>query len=121
MARVYDTYAFSTRVNYAIKCTKQGIITRGFDTCFEMYDSDFVFNAVCRRAMKDDELLSSMQHNMEWSVERINASLDKYKHLDYKALKEAAFDEIVKQIQAMADKFPEHRERCLVEIAKRPE
>ena len=45
---------------------------------------------------------------------------EKYAHLSDRELKEAAFDEIVRQLQFMADRHPGHSERYFAEIAKRP-
>ena len=54
MPRVYDTDAFSTRVNFAANYIRQGRKTsRTFDTCFEMNDGDAVATALVRRANAD--------------------------------------------------------------------
>lgn len=54
---VRDPDAFYERVNYAIRCIQIGRTgTRGYDTCFEMYDGELVAVAIYRRAQADPAL-----------------------------------------------------------------
>ena len=54
---VRDPDAFYERVNYAIRCILMGRTgTRGYDTCFEMYDGELVAVGVYRRVQANPAL-----------------------------------------------------------------
>ena len=58
---VRDPDAFYERVNYAIRCILMGRTgTRGYDTCFEMYDGELVAVAVYRHAQANPALLERL-------------------------------------------------------------
>ena len=60
---VYDREAFSERVAYAAQCILRGRTHgRAFDTCFEMFDDDYVVAMLMRRARKNPELATAL-HN----------------------------------------------------------
>jgi cystathionine beta-lyase family protein involved in aluminum resistance len=61
MTSPYDTHAFSTRVNYAAQCIRKGSTGgRSFDTCFEMYDGEFVVTMLVRKAERNPTFAAAM-------------------------------------------------------------
>jgi hypothetical protein len=83
---------FNTRVNYAIAYIKRSPLQRrserNFDSCFEIYDSDYVAVAIMRRALRNDKLSNALVKFL--SVDCWNEWVDiskKFSHLSNKELK----------------------------------
>lgn len=89
MPTVYDEENFSGRVNFAAKYISEGRnTTRHFDTCFEMYDGDAVYVALCRRAMKNPKLAENMPRYLCMSMRE--KLLEQYTHITTRKLPEIA-------------------------------
>lgn len=92
MPSPYDVEAFETRVSYAAACIVKGCTNgRTFDTCFEMYDGDYVAEALMRRAAKNPRLAEALERTMRLSQNKTwQDSHEQFKHLTRKQLREQA-------------------------------
>lgn len=87
---VYNPAAFEDRVNYAASVISKGIVPmngRHFDTCFEMFDGDYVVAALVRRTIKNPN--SKLATNLFRFIGEVSA-MQKYedtKHLGRKQLR----------------------------------
>ncbi len=73
-SNVYEPEAFQARVAYAAVCLVEGIQSRRFDTCFEMFDGDAVVVALVRRARKNPRLLAAIARGWSELVDGVPAS-----------------------------------------------
>lgn len=99
MPSVYDEENYQGRINFAAKYIAQGRrTTRHFDTCFEMWDGDFVATALYRRAQKNPKLAAALPRYL--NLDSIKATAEKYKDLSTSGLAKAAAEERAKQRKA---------------------
>lgn len=97
---VYEPDNFQARVDYAVLCAIRGTTQgRSFDTCFEMWDGEFVLEAVRRRAERNPKLAAVMHVFSQPHLERVKAQ---FSAMSRKELKEAAATER-KRCQAASD------------------
>lgn len=86
-----DADAFETRVNFAASYIAQGRpATRRFDTCFEMYDGDYVAEALYRRVLAHP---NSQLAKRIWSYigrELVERNHEKLKNIPRRKLASAA-------------------------------
>jgi hypothetical protein len=79
MASIHDENGFNERVNYAVaRIVSNKRTTRGFDTCFEMGDADYVAVAVYRRSLSNPKLARNLfkylgEDSVMKSVEKLKA------------------------------------------------
>ena len=90
---VYKPEAFEDRVNYAAAVIGRGIVpcnARVFDTCFEMFDGDYVAAALVRRTVNNPA--SKLAQNIFRFIDRDCAlqNYEKTKHLNRVALRSEA-------------------------------
>jgi len=92
MPSVYDdnTAGFRQRVKYAAACLANDVAigTRHFDTCFEMYDGDYVLEALFRRSATNPKLAAGMKKHMNPSS--IASAHEELQHLKRSELAPAA-------------------------------
>ena len=97
---VYNPERFEERVNYAASVISTGVVPmngRHFDTCFEMFDGDYVAAALVRRALKNPNTKLAANIFRFINKELATQNYEKTKHLTRKQLRKQA-------IQAAADR-----------------
>lgn len=92
---VYDPEAFEERVNYAASVISKGIVPvngRHFDTCFEMFDGDYVVAALVRRTLHNPN--SKLAQNLFQFLTRDSAiqHYEETKHLTRAELRQRAVE-----------------------------
>ena len=86
MPSIHDEQGFSQRVNYAVaRIVSNKPTTRGFDTCFEMGDGDFVAVAVYRRSLNNPKLAQNLFNFL--GKDSVLESVEKLKNVPTKELK----------------------------------
>ena len=89
---------FQQRVNLAASYITRGIRnSRTLDSCFEMYDGDFVVAVLVRRAMKNPKLHAAIarEWNGEFPQQWIETA-NKYSHLKTRQIPFAAAEQRAK-------------------------
>jgi hypothetical protein len=100
---VYQADAFEDRVNYAASCISKGMSsTRHFDTCFEMWDGDYVAAALVRRTLKNPNTKLASRLFVVINREIAMKNYEDTKHLTRKQLREAAAAERARREKASA-------------------
>lgn len=101
---VYDPNAFEDRVNYAASVISKGRMpenSRTLDTCFEMFDGEFVAAALVRRAKKNPATKFAQNIFKILAESTATRNYEETKHMTRRELRETA----LKHVAEMRGKF----------------
>ena len=110
---IHETYAYEDRVAYAKYCLlEEDTDHRDFDTCFEMFDGEFVVARLIQLARTDAELTVKIQQ-YEWK-EKADA--------DFAGFLELSFEELIEQarsaVEARVSELPAPEKVLPIEAAE---
>lgn len=106
MPSVYDTDAFSTRVSYAKRCILTGHTGgRSFDTCFEMYDGDFVMIRLWQEAENNPSLADRLKG---YGTTNCRELYEKIRHMTPRQIAALAREHRDGKLQEFRAKYPQY-------------